>query len=171
MSAGQQLHLSGDLKGSVSIATQQGLHFNQSSQQQHPNANSSHHQQHHHTQQQQQPQQTNLGSQQQPMGGGVTSGSMLGPSGMMGSGGGGVGMGSPAGMHHLSNQQQQQMMNNDSYSLTQSQTINFTQQTLRQRTTGGVVGGPQMQAGAGGANGELVTFHTFNPKHESQDTI
>jgi hypothetical protein len=29
VSAGQHLHLSGDLKGNVSIATQQGMHFNQ----------------------------------------------------------------------------------------------------------------------------------------------
>ncbi|KAJ8941457.1 hypothetical protein NQ318_016897 [Aromia moschata] len=47
VSAGQHLHLSGDLKGNVSIAAQQGMHFSQnnSSQSQHAQNNTQHSQQ------------------------------------------------------------------------------------------------------------------------------
>jgi mastermind-like protein len=184
VSAGQHLHLSGDLKGNVSIATQQGMHFNQhtstngtSSQsqntqnvpQQNPLSSNQQHQQQnpqmHPNNSQQPPQTQNSGphlgspmmsnsqqmpnSQQGPMGGMQGPGNLSGPGpgNMQGilrkavdhlKGGMGAGMMSgPTAMQHpsgMSGNMPGQLP--ESYSMSQTQTINFTQQTLRQRASG-----------------------------------
>ncbi|GAB0090178.1 Neurogenic protein mastermind [Sergentomyia squamirostris] len=112
VSAGQHLHLSGDLKNSnVSVAAQQGVFFNQQSQQQNS-----------------QPQNQ---AQAPPASTAPPCPSSAG-------------------------QQNTQSMPNDSYSVSQSQTINFTQQqNMRQRQQqsvgGGTGGGGGIQTMAGGA--------------------
>lgn len=88
VSAGQQLHLSGDIKSGVSVAAQQGMFFSQSA-----SSNSS----------------PNAGTNPA----GTTSSSNA-------AGGGGM-------------PQTGNVTVNESYTVSQSQTINFTQQTLRQR--------------------------------------
>lgn len=114
--------MTGDIKGNVSIAAQQGVHFTQQQQQQHQNNAGN-------PQNPMNPQATNPQnpqSQQQMPG----AASMLNPSqnqsmpqqGPMG------GLGGIPG---------QNQMGGDTYSISQSQTINFTQQTLRQRNAGG----------------------------------
>lgn len=133
------------------------MHFNQQqSQQQQNNQQQTPQQQHPHSQQSQQPNQPgNVGGPQQqnplhPTG--VSQGGMLGSGNMMGSSVG-VGVGSPANLHHHQLSQQQQMMGNgDSYSMSQTQTINFTQQSLRQRNPTSV---------QGGMNGEYIIFSYY----------
>lgn len=143
VSAGQHLHLSSDIKGNVSVAAQQGMYFNQQqaqqqAQQQQPQQGGptqhsapSHQQsqQHNnpmgnpaqHQQNQQQTQQQQHSNQQQQHVGGLPPGAQHG--GMLPS------------SHNPNVQSQQGVVGGDSYSLSQSQTINFTQQSLRQRAT------------------------------------
>ncbi|XP_076252406.1 neurogenic protein mastermind isoform X4 [Rhynchophorus ferrugineus] len=150
VSAGQQMHLSGDIKGNVSIAAQQGIHFNQPHG---TNASSSQNQQNGggaqhspmagglNTHQQQTPNQqiggniNSLGPQMtgatmgapQAMGGMQNPGGTMGGQGSMQGGMSGL-MGGPN-MSHGS-----VMGHGDSYAMSQSQTINFTQQSLRRAT-------------------------------------
>ncbi|XP_055706322.1 neurogenic protein mastermind isoform X2 [Phlebotomus papatasi] len=101
VSAGQHLHLSGDLKNSnVSVAAQQGVYFNQQSQQP-----------------------TQTPQSQAPASTAAAPGSAQAA------------------------QQNTQGIGNDSYSVSQSQTINFTQQNMRQRQQQSV--GGSMGAGNG----------------------
>ncbi|XP_044730690.1 neurogenic protein mastermind isoform X2 [Chrysoperla carnea] len=167
VSAGQHMHLSGDLKGNVSIAAQQGMYFSQQQQQQNQQHNQQHNQQtappsqqsstnnHPHNipvnpngpqsgQQQpgnmhsnNNPQQQNPQQQRQqknPPGG---PGQQSGPGGLGGPGGPGPQQSGGPQQHqqsHIITQQTQQMQQQgDTYTVSQSQTINFTQQTLRQR--------------------------------------
>lgn len=127
MSAGQHLHLSGDLKGSVSIAAQQGMYFSQqnTSQQQSQQQqnvpvsstnNTSQSQPNMHTSQQ------NRHQQQQKNPNAMPGGPNQGPN-----------VGGPSQQHINAHQTQHMQQQGDTYTVSQSQTINFTQQSLRQR--------------------------------------
>ncbi|XP_055694053.1 neurogenic protein mastermind isoform X2 [Lutzomyia longipalpis] len=110
VSAGQHLHLSGDLKNSnVSVAAQQGVYFNQQAQQQ----------------------------PTQPPQSQAPASSASGP-------------GAPQ-----APQQNTQGLSSDSYTVSQSQTINFTQQSMRQRQQQSVGGN---MGGNGGAGGGIQTM-------------
>ncbi|KAK4883013.1 hypothetical protein RN001_006332 [Aquatica leii] len=238
VSAGQHLQLSGDLKGNVSIATQQGMYFNQQSA---TNAqqNSSSQQQTCNTTNSQQPNSVNqqqggpgglsnqTNSQSQNVQQGVhLSNSQLsnaqaasqqhtqGPYGNMGdlhgaslSGGGGGGMAGPGvnmlggggmggpGVLPISSGHgvgmpgsQHQSAMGDMYSMSQTQTINFTQQSLRQRVNGpnGMPSsmGPNSQMAPNGLMSNNVTMgpggpmgsggpmgNTMGPRHMAPQTL
>ncbi|CAH1126964.1 unnamed protein product [Ceutorhynchus assimilis] len=151
VSAGQHLHLSADIKGNVSIAANQGMHFSHGSTpgdphtpQQNTASSPMSSAQHQNGSMPNTPQSSmnqnsaQMGGQQSGMGGMQNaSGSMGNQAGMqsnnMQSGLGGM-MGGPN-------------MMGDSYSMSQTQTINFTQQNLRRTNSGpqgmaGNMGGP-----------------------------
>ncbi|XP_050515733.1 neurogenic protein mastermind-like [Diabrotica virgifera virgifera] len=200
VSAGQHVHLTGDIKGNVSIATQQGMHFTQQSSQ----SNSNQNQQSTNANQpspMSNPQHQNspmsngvpnqspmghsagnqmsggnmqmsggqMGQNMQGPGGMSSSGNMAGndnmsnnmtgpgnmgmPSSNMGPGNGGNGLGGmnsnmggsgglpgPMGgmQHHPMHNVGGMGGHNDTYSMSQTQTINFTQQTLRRAGAQGV---------------------------------
>ncbi|KAF5294671.1 hypothetical protein FQA39_LY02803 [Lamprigera yunnana] len=238
VSAGQHLQLSGDLKGNVSIATQQGMYFNQqsnanaqqNSSNQQQNCNPTNTQQQSSVNQQQSgsgglSNQTNQQNQNVQQSGVHLSNSQLSNSqaasqqhtqvpygnindlhgaGLSGNGGGLAGPGvnmlgggnmGGSGVMPLSsghnvgmpgNQHQNAM--GDIYSMSQSQTINFTQQSLRQRVNGpngipssmgptsqmtpnglmnsNVSMGPGGPMGSGGPMG-----NTMGPRHMAPQTL
>ncbi|KAK5649778.1 hypothetical protein RI129_000807 [Pyrocoelia pectoralis] len=218
VSAGQHLQLSGDIKGNVSIATQQGMYFNQqaasnaqqasSSQPQNASSNTQQNpvnqqagsglqNQTNQSQNVQQPgvhlPNSQLSNAQNPnqgpygnisdLHGSSLSGNgpgvgMMGAGGMGGSGviplssGHGVGMGG--------NQHQNAI--GDMYSMTQTQTINFTQQSLRQRVNGpnGIPSsmGPSAQMASNGLMAGNVPMgaagqmgNTMGPRHMAPQTL
>uniref|UniRef100_A0A336LQF4 CSON000975 protein n=1 Tax=Culicoides sonorensis TaxID=179676 RepID=A0A336LQF4_CULSO len=121
VSAGQHLHLSSDLKnGGVSVAAQQGMFFNQQQQQQQQQANNQNQAQPNASQQQQQQQQNQQANTQQNNNAGVNNG---------------------GNSHNNSNNSQQNHQNsnpnggqsNETFSVSQSQSINFGSQSLRQQ--------------------------------------
>ncbi|XP_057656985.1 neurogenic protein mastermind-like isoform X1 [Diorhabda carinulata] len=211
VSAGQHVHLSGDIKGTVNIAAQQGMHFTQQSSQNNsnqsqPNTSSANQQSPMSTPQHQNSPMSNgvnshspmshnnqmpgnnmqmSGNQMGPnmqgpngmtqqgnMTGNDMSNNMTGPGNMgmpnsnIGPGTGMSGMGSNmsssggmpgqmGGMQHPSMHSVGGMgSHTDSYSMSQTQTINFTQQSLRRAGNQGVPNsmGPSSMSGSSGPN-------------------
>lgn len=239
VTAGQHVHLSGDIKGNVSIAAQQGMHFThqspQSNSQPQSGSNSNHHSPMSTPQHQGSPMSNGVPSQG-PMGhqtgpqmsggnlqmsGGPMGPGMQVPGGMGGgnmtgndmgnnmSGPGNMGMpgpnmgqpnnmnsnlgghggppGSMGGMQHPGMHNVGGGMggnHNDTYSMSQTQTINFTHQTLRRAANQGMpnpMGGPspmsapgpnnQGQAGPGGMGPRLMAAQSIEQQkllHQQQ---
>lgn len=221
VSAGQHLHLSADIKGNVSVATQQGMHFTQQHgpspggpQNQQGNAGGAQHSPMSAGPHQVGPMSNNvnsqnsmnqssaqqmggnmnplgqqmagsqMGGQQGGLGGMQSPGSAMGgqpgmqggPGGMQGgSGGMQGGPGMQSGLGGMMGGPSMPHGNGDTYSMSQTQTINFTQQTLRRSTgpTGmgapmGGPAGPPMAPGAGSMGPRLMSAQSLEQQKLQQ---